>query len=211
MQGEFPRSTCDMKRKTFLQWISKVNKGYAYIFRQKLGKIESEVFQMLKLAFGEATLSQSKTSKWFARFKSGRKSTQDDARQGRPPLENHEELIEKIGALIRENTITTIRELVEETGVSYGTFLDLKEGFRNLFRKKARMSNSKTKVLLVIFFRLPRHCALAKINQHVYLSIYAVYRINTEKTTGKVDLGRIDASSRCFMSKKSFFRVCFFD
>ncbi|UYV83292.1 hypothetical protein LAZ67_23000425 [Cordylochernes scorpioides] len=35
--------------------------------------------------------------------------------------ENHEEMTQKIGALIRENTRTTIRELVEETGVSYGT------------------------------------------------------------------------------------------
>ncbi|UYV62181.1 hypothetical protein LAZ67_1008131 [Cordylochernes scorpioides] len=78
-------------------------------------------FQMLKLAFGEAALSQSKTFKWFTRFKSDRESTQDDARQGRPPLENNEELTQKIGALIKKNTRTTIRELVEETGVSYGT------------------------------------------------------------------------------------------
>ncbi|UYV60251.1 hypothetical protein LAZ67_1000547 [Cordylochernes scorpioides] len=36
-----------------------------------------------------------------ARFKSGSESTQDEARQGTPPLENHEVLIQKIGALIR--------------------------------------------------------------------------------------------------------------
>ncbi|UYV76669.1 hypothetical protein LAZ67_14001664 [Cordylochernes scorpioides] len=45
---------------------------------------------------GEAALSQSKTFKWFARFKSGRESTQDNARQGRPPSENHEELTQNI-------------------------------------------------------------------------------------------------------------------
>ncbi|UYV70585.1 hypothetical protein LAZ67_7003617 [Cordylochernes scorpioides] len=61
-------------------------------FCQKLGKTASETFQMLKLAFREAAISQSKTFKWFACFKSDRESTQDDARLRRPPLENHEEL-----------------------------------------------------------------------------------------------------------------------
>ncbi|UYV72142.1 hypothetical protein LAZ67_9001952 [Cordylochernes scorpioides] len=50
------------------------------IFCQKLRKMASETFQMLKLAFREAALSQSKMFKWFARFKSGRESTQDDPR-----------------------------------------------------------------------------------------------------------------------------------
>ncbi|UYV63005.1 hypothetical protein LAZ67_2002820 [Cordylochernes scorpioides] len=83
-------------------------------FWQKLGKMVSEMFQMLK-EIG-AALSQSKTFKWFACFKSGRESTQDDVCQGRPPLENHEELTQKIGALIKENTRTMIREVVEEKG-----------------------------------------------------------------------------------------------
>ncbi|UYV73188.1 hypothetical protein LAZ67_10002144 [Cordylochernes scorpioides] len=51
---------------------------------QMTRKTASESFQMLKQAFKEDALSQSRTFEWFARFKAGRTSVKNDLHTGRP-------------------------------------------------------------------------------------------------------------------------------
>ncbi|UYV75186.1 hypothetical protein LAZ67_12002796 [Cordylochernes scorpioides] len=54
------------------QWPERLRSCVKYKgVSSKMRKTASETFQMLKLAFGEAASSQSKTFKWFSRFKSG--------------------------------------------------------------------------------------------------------------------------------------------
>ena len=50
----------------------------------RLGKTGSETFEMLKQAFGDSSMSRSRTFEWFGRFKNGRTSTANDDRSGRP-------------------------------------------------------------------------------------------------------------------------------
>jgi len=53
-------------------------------FCVRLGKTGSEIFEMLKQAFGDSCMSRSRTFEWFERFKNGRTSTANDDPSGRP-------------------------------------------------------------------------------------------------------------------------------
>ena len=44
----------------------------------RLGKTGAETYEMLQAPFGESCLSQSKIFEWYSRFKSGRRSFEDD-------------------------------------------------------------------------------------------------------------------------------------
>jgi hypothetical protein len=48
---------------------------------QKFGETATETYEMLQQAFGETTLSRSKTFEWDSRFKIGRTSIDDDHTQ----------------------------------------------------------------------------------------------------------------------------------
>ena len=48
------------------------------MFYVRLGKMESETFDMLKQAFGDSCMSRSRTFEWFGRLKNGRTSTAND-------------------------------------------------------------------------------------------------------------------------------------
>jgi hypothetical protein len=48
----------------------------------KLNKTAAVTHQMLKEAFGEQALSQTRTFEWFKHFKDGRESLEDDKHSG---------------------------------------------------------------------------------------------------------------------------------
>jgi len=49
----------------------------------KLNKTAAETHRMLKEAFGEQALSQTRTFEWFERYKDGRESIEDRKHSGR--------------------------------------------------------------------------------------------------------------------------------
>jgi len=89
-------------------------------FCVKLKKTPTETFKMLKEAFNNDAMSQSRTFEWHSRFRYGRISTEDDEREGRPVTQRIPENVEKIKELIKENARTTIREISETTNLSFG-------------------------------------------------------------------------------------------
>ena len=58
----------------------RVNVKFCY----KLGKTFTETFDMIKLVYGDDSLSRTQCYEWFRRFKAGRESVEDDHRSGRP-------------------------------------------------------------------------------------------------------------------------------
>jgi transposase len=83
-------------------------------FCLKLAKTFAETFQMLKQAYGEDCLSRTKCYKWYQRFKSGRTSTEDEPKTGRPSTSKDNDHVEKVRAVIREKRHLTVREISEE-------------------------------------------------------------------------------------------------
>jgi histone-lysine N-methyltransferase SETMAR len=62
----------------------------------KLKKTAAETHRMLKEAFGDNAMSQSKTCLWYKSFKDGRTSVDDDERSGRPSTSTTPEKIAKV-------------------------------------------------------------------------------------------------------------------
>ena len=86
-----------------------------------LGKTGAETYYMLQAAFRESYLSRSKTFEWYSRFKSGRRSFEDDPRPGRPSTSHTEETVARVREIIRADRRLTIREVAEEVRIAFGT------------------------------------------------------------------------------------------
>jgi hypothetical protein len=66
----------------------------------KLYKTAAETHRMPKEAFGEETLSQTRTLEWFKRFKYGREYVDDRTHSGRPSACTSPEMIAKVSEII---------------------------------------------------------------------------------------------------------------
>ena len=69
---------------------------------------------MLKVAYGECTVSQKSVYKWYKLFIDGREEVNDDARPGRPSTSTTNENTEAVKKIVMENRLITIREVTEE-------------------------------------------------------------------------------------------------
>jgi len=76
----------------------------------KANKTGSETFDMLHIAYGDDTLSRSRTFEWHRRFKAGRKSTEDDQCVGD---QNHQKL-GKTSKLSKEKILSDRRLIIRE-------------------------------------------------------------------------------------------------
>ena len=72
---------------------------------------------MLQQAYGEDCLSRTQYHKWYQRFKSSRKSIEDNPKSGRPSTSMDDDHVEKVFAVIRQNRRLTVREVAEEVGI----------------------------------------------------------------------------------------------
>ncbi|KAJ8946229.1 hypothetical protein NQ318_013040 [Aromia moschata] len=84
---------------------------------QKLGKICTEAYALLKEIHENECLSRTQVLAWLKWFKDGRETTEDDPRPGRPSTSRIDKHIEKIGKLICEGRRLSIRGFAEITGI----------------------------------------------------------------------------------------------
>jgi hypothetical protein len=76
---------------------------------------------MLKEAFGEQALSQTRTFEWFKCFKVGQESVEDCKNSGRLPTCTTPEMIAKVCEVILEHRRQTIHEDCNHIGLSNGS------------------------------------------------------------------------------------------
>jgi hypothetical protein len=72
-------------------------------FCQKLGKMATEMYEMLQQAFGETALSQSRTFEWYSRSKNGRMSINYDPHTGRLSMAGTNKTVNRVNAVICGN------------------------------------------------------------------------------------------------------------
>jgi hypothetical protein len=90
-------------------------------FRFRLNKTAAETHLMLKEAFGDNAMSQSKLFLWYKRFKGGRTSVDDVEHSGRPSTSTTSKNIAKVREAILADRRRTIHDVCEIVGLSYGT------------------------------------------------------------------------------------------
>ena len=99
----------------------------------------SKTLEMLKVAYGECTVSQKSVYEWCKLYTEGREEVNDDARPGQPSTSttngNTEASVKKI---VMENRRITIREVFEDFGISVGSCLAIFSGILGSKRVAAK-------------------------------------------------------------------------
>jgi len=76
---------------------------------------------MIQQGFGDQSLSRTQVFQWHTRFKTGRTSVDDDEHTGRTTSCTTPETVARIQQLIHQDRSRSIRDIVKEVGVGYGT------------------------------------------------------------------------------------------
>jgi hypothetical protein len=90
-------------------------------FCANLEKSATETLKMIQQGFRDQSLSRDRMFQWHARFKTGRTSVDDDERTRRHTSCTTPETVARIEELIRQDRLRSIRDIVEEVEVGYGT------------------------------------------------------------------------------------------
>ena len=87
----------------------------------KLNKTAAEAHQVLKEAFGEQALSQTRTFEWFKHLKDCQETVEDDKHFGRPSTCTTSEMVAKVRDVILEDRRQTIHDVCNCIGLSQGS------------------------------------------------------------------------------------------
>ena len=66
-------------------------------------------------------MSRTQCYEWFKRFEKGRMSVGEEPRPGRPSTSTDDDHVERVRAVIRGKRRLTVREVVNEAGISIGS------------------------------------------------------------------------------------------
>ena len=77
---------------------------------------------MLKVAYGECTVSQKSVYKSYKLFTEGREGVNNDARPGGPSTSTTNKNTEAVKKIVMENRRITIREVAKDVGISFGSY-----------------------------------------------------------------------------------------
>ena len=81
----------------------------------KIGKTATEMCQLLQQAYGEDAMGRVQVFDWLRRFREGRTSVESDPRSGQPSTTRNEEMIAKVGTVVRNNRRLTVREIQDDS------------------------------------------------------------------------------------------------
>lgn len=90
-----------------------------YDFKSSLTQQQS--IERLRVAFGDDAPSRTTVFEWFAEFRRGRRSLEDEARTGRPVEATTNENIAAVRAMVEEDARLTVVQLEVAIGISSGS------------------------------------------------------------------------------------------
>ena len=81
----------------------------------------ADAFQMLTVAYDEATLDRKNINRWYKMFSEGRKDANDEKRVGGPSTPTTDENIDEVKKIVLVNCRITVREVAEDLIISLGS------------------------------------------------------------------------------------------
>ena len=81
------------------------------------GKLQLRL-ELMRQVYRDNCLSRAQIFRWYARFKSGLETIEDEARPGRPFSVHNEGLIAEVRKRIQEERCVTVRMMADEFGVN---------------------------------------------------------------------------------------------
>jgi transposase len=91
---------------------------YAIKFCVKMGNSASETLEMLRKAYGQATLSSAQVYRWHKAFKDGRESVEDEQRAGRVSSSKTQRNVDAVMSVLNRDRWFTVRMITEELGLA---------------------------------------------------------------------------------------------
>ena len=91
-----------------------------FLYQFKLNQSVAERARKINQAFGIGGVNERTVRRWFAKFRSGDFSLEDEPRSGRPTAIQDEDL----RTLVETDPSQTVRGMAEELGVSSQAFFD---------------------------------------------------------------------------------------
>jgi histone-lysine N-methyltransferase SETMAR len=88
---------------------------------QKLDDTQVETIRKIQQAFGDDTMRFTRIKEWYSRFKVGCTWVDSEQHHGRPSISRNNNVINHVRALVMYDRRITVRELVDEVGVSIGS------------------------------------------------------------------------------------------
>ena len=96
--------------------------------------------ETVKKAYGDRALPKSTTYYWYKFFKDGRERVEDKERLGRPSTSTDDDHIQKVKDLVLVSRRLTIRDIVDEIGVSKESVNSILKDVLVLKRVKSRLA-----------------------------------------------------------------------
>ena len=84
----------------------------------KLRKTAAETVELMRQVYGDNCLSHAQIFRWYAQFRSGVETIEDEAKPGCPFSVHNEGLIAKVRTRIQEECCVTVRMMADEFGVN---------------------------------------------------------------------------------------------
>ena len=137
----------------------------------KLQKSAKETHEMLKIVYGRAAVTVKTVYKWFERFRNGCEAVEDEESSGGHSTSKTQENIERVSKMIRSNMRLNVREISEDTNISYGSVQN----------KLITDLNIMTKLRVTYHFCYGNFCQI-KILRCVF--IHLIHRIWLRATSG---------------------------
>ena len=151
-----------------------IEQRYSIKFCVKLNTSATETFASFTEAYGDATLSRTMVFKWHKAFKEGRENVEDDPRSGRPISSTNDQNVEVVRAVMVTDRRLSVRMIAEEKGLDRNAAHRILTDHLHMRKicakssprpKKARMSRSKVKTMIIVFFST----AVALCTRNLYL------------------------------------------
>ena len=107
-----------------------------YDFKSGLNQQQSH--NRLKAAFGNEAPSRTTVYDWFAEFRRGQRSLEDDPRSGRPATATTDIQVAAVRKLVEEDARVTVLQIAEEVGTSSGSVSNILHNSLGLSKVSAR-------------------------------------------------------------------------
>ena len=91
-----------------------------FLYEFKLNQSAAEIARKINQAFGNDSVNEHTVRRWFAKFRSGDFSLEDEPRSGRPIIIQDEDL----RTLVKTAASQTVRGMAKELGVSFHAVFD---------------------------------------------------------------------------------------
>ncbi|UYV60870.1 hypothetical protein LAZ67_1002645 [Cordylochernes scorpioides] len=141
---------------------------------------------MLQKAFKDDCISRSQSGKWHKAFKEGREEVADEPRSGRPTTARTDEDVDRVLEVLRTDRRLSIQQIADtlhmSTFVVHGIVTEDMQMRKScawhtkssLRPKKARMSKSRIKTMIIVFFDIRGivHCEFVPQGQTVNSAFY---------------------------------------